>query len=171
MSVSNPKLVNLGSSSSSESESESRTGKNPFTSHGTRPSTSTGNNESVVADTLARPSTSKTCLTANDDVPRLIFSKNSLRNASMNCDALGIHYRISTPTGMHLHRTTQLTRWIPRLEEYELVAEWERNAFQKDRYRILRNSVGDADFVPITDVFPKTSGLDSSFLYVKVQVS
>jgi hypothetical protein len=67
----------------------------------------------------------------------LILSKNSLRNATYDCDALGIHFRLSTPTdGIKLTRVTNVYRWNSETNEDTLVAEWENNTGKADRFSV-----------------------------------
>jgi len=93
------------------------------------------------------------------DPPRLIFTKNSLRNTSIACDSLGIHYQLETPTdGLKSQRITKLSRWNSEDDTHILVAEWERNIVKNDRFRIVQTSTGDADFLPLKEIFPVTWG-------------
>ena len=93
------------------------------------------------------------------DGPRLIFSKNSVRNALIVCDGLGIHYQIETPTdGVRTQRITKLSRWNREDNKYALVAEWERNIVKSDRFRITRFSEDDNGFLPLNDICPVTWG-------------
>ena len=86
------------------------------------------------------------------DAPRLIFSKNSLRNAQIACDSLGIHYQIETDTdGVKSQRITRLSRWNSEEDRYVPVAEWERNLVKTDRFRVTRTG---SDFVALKDIFP-----------------
>ncbi|KLO20074.1 hypothetical protein SCHPADRAFT_934687 [Schizopora paradoxa] len=90
------------------------------------------------------------------DAPRLIFSRNSLRNAHIACDSLGIHYQIETDTdGLKSQRITRLSRWNSEDDKYVPVAEWERNLVKSDRFRIIRT---DSEFVSLKDIFPVTWG-------------
>ncbi|KLO20075.1 hypothetical protein SCHPADRAFT_884833 [Schizopora paradoxa] len=76
------------------------------------------------------------------DGPRLIFSKNSIRNASI----------------AWTQRITKLSRWNSEDNKYILVAEWERNIIKSDRFRIIRFSKEDSGFVPLNDICPVTWG-------------
>lgn len=68
---------------------------------------------------------------------RLIFSNNSVRNNTLDCDALGIHYQLTTPTeGIKLNRITTFSRWDPQTQENVEIADYERKSFGKDRIRI-----------------------------------
>ncbi|KAL5522664.1 hypothetical protein ACEPAG_8682 [Sanghuangporus baumii] len=64
---------------------------------------------------------------------RLIFSSNSLRNTQIECDALGLHYQLSTPSeGIKNQRTTSITRWDPLQEKDVLIADSsQRNTSRK----------------------------------------
>ena len=97
-------------------------------------------------------------MSSSDDRPTLLFSKNSLENTTLACDALGIHYEISTPTGVHATKVTTLSRWDRYSEQVNVIAEWERNLVGKDRFRVVRSSGGEVDgefrtsdeFIPLT---------------------
>ena len=92
---------------------------------------------------------------------RLIFSSNSLRNNEISCDALGIHYQLSTPTD----GLTSITRWDPRQENDILIAEWERKNYGKDRVRMASSQVlipdgceSEDGFVRVEEFMQKTGG-------------
>lgn len=84
----------------------------------------------------------------------LIFSSNSLRNATYNCDSAGIHYRVSTPTGLVMKPTTSIYRWDRHTNEEILVAEWEQN-WTTDRMRILTRADMPKDFLSVKDVIKR----------------
>ncbi|KAH8112874.1 hypothetical protein DFH11DRAFT_387819 [Phellopilus nigrolimitatus] len=69
------------------------------------------------------------------DYPRLILSNTSLRNNVLDCDALSLHYRLSTPTDgtSKLQHVTQISRWD------------------------AHHGNGEAEFVPVNDVLRKTT--------------
>lgn len=92
------------------------------------------------------------------DRPTLILSKGDSSNDSFSCDALGIHYELSTPQSqLRPHRVSTISRWDPSLNRNVTVAEWERYAFKKDV--IKTEALGASEFVPVNDVLPQTWGL------------
>ncbi|KAL5480984.1 hypothetical protein ACEPAI_9925 [Sanghuangporus weigelae] len=100
---------------------------------------------------------------------RLIFSSNSLRNTQIECDALGLHYQLSTPSeGIKNQRSTSITRWDPRQEKDVLIAEWERKIFGRDRIRMASNNnnqliseeyKSEDGYVVVNDLLQRTYGL------------
>ncbi|KAH8112879.1 hypothetical protein DFH11DRAFT_1728222 [Phellopilus nigrolimitatus] len=95
------------------------------------------------------------------DSPRLILSNASLRNNAFDCDALSLHYRLSTPTDgtSKLQHVTQISRWDAHLGREILVAEWAKKAFKNDQLKMCSEvrSSGEAEFVPVNDVLRKTT--------------
>jgi len=86
----------------------------------------------------------------------LKLSRNSVRNCTIDCDAIGLHYEVSTPIGgWKTNRVTTVKRWDPKSGEAVIIAEWERSWLKSDRIRLSRS--GTADFVPIGDVLLRRS--------------
>lgn len=93
--------------------------------------------------------------------PTLILSKGSSSNDKYDCDALGIHYELSTPQSMiRSTRLSTITKWDARLNRTVPVAEWERVMFKKDKIKM--EALGANDFVLVNDVFPQTWGVEGS---------
>ncbi|EJC99344.1 uncharacterized protein FOMMEDRAFT_148831 [Fomitiporia mediterranea MF3/22] len=100
---------------------------------------------------------------------RLTFLRNSLSNNTIQCDALGIHYQLSTPKGIKATCTTTVSRLDVRLEKNIPVAEWEKKIFGSDRIQFTSNRplIGDGKesedgFIPIDSFFPRTGGMRCS---------
>lgn len=69
--------------------------------------------------------------------PSLILSHDNLRNTTFDCDALGIHYEVSTEKH-HLivnGNNTKILRWDKRSNQSNLIAEWERHTFASDEFK------------------------------------
>jgi hypothetical protein len=100
-------------------------------------------------------STTSSPLPGAGDPITLIFSRNSMRNATFDCDSASIHYRVETPTEIFkTSRITSIYRWDKNTNEDTLVAEWERNV-GADRMKLRRAGMLQ-DFLPVKDVI-KTS--------------
>ncbi|EJC99346.1 uncharacterized protein FOMMEDRAFT_170633 [Fomitiporia mediterranea MF3/22] len=100
---------------------------------------------------------------------RLIFSRSSLSNNTIQCDALGIHYQLSTPKEWKNTRITTVSRWDPHQGKDVPVAEWQKKNFGSDRVRFTSNCPSIVDgtesedgFVPIDSFFPRTGGFVGS---------
>ena len=101
----------------------------------------------------------------------LIFSTNSLRNCLIQCDALGLHFQLSTPMDglVKNERTTTITRWDPHEGKDIIIAEWQGKQIGSDRIRLNSlhtpgpllvegTSLKDG-FITIGQFFPRTSGI------------
>ena len=100
----------------------------------------------------------------------LILSSTSFSNATIQCDALGIHYQLSSPTE-DVSRTQRIKqsvvtikKWVPAQERDAVVAEWERNLIHKDRLRLHDSNTEEQEqqeleFVSVDDIFPRTFGI------------
>ncbi|EJC99347.1 uncharacterized protein FOMMEDRAFT_170634 [Fomitiporia mediterranea MF3/22] len=100
---------------------------------------------------------------------RLIFTRNSLSNNNIQCDALGIHYQLSTPKEIKTTRTTVVSRWDPHQQKDVPVAEWEKRIIGSDRIRFIYNrpvieddTESEDGLVPIGSFFPRTGGIPRS---------
>lgn len=94
----------------------------------------------------------------SSDRPTLILSRGDSSNDSYECDALGIHYELSTPqSAIRPQRVSTISRWDASLNRCVPVAEWERYMFKKDMIRM--EALGAREFVPLNEVFPRTWGL------------
>ncbi|KAH8112861.1 hypothetical protein DFH11DRAFT_1545412 [Phellopilus nigrolimitatus] len=98
---------------------------------------------------------------SSGDCPRLVLFNNSLKNNAFGCDALGLHYKFSTPPAgiLKAQRVTQISRRVGPQGRERLVAEWAKNAFRKDQLKMYAEarSSGKAEFVPVKDVLRKTT--------------
>lgn len=93
--------------------------------------------------------------------PKLTLSKGSSSNDKYDCDALGIHYELSTPQSLiRSTRLSTISKWDARLNRTVPVAEWERFMFKKDKIKM--EALGANDFVLVNDVFPQTWGVQGS---------
>lgn len=93
--------------------------------------------------------------------PKLTLSKGSSSNDKYDCDALGIHFELSTPQSViRSTRLSTITKWDARLNRMVPVAEWERFMFKKDKIKM--EALGANDFVLVNDVFPQTWGVQGS---------
>lgn len=62
---------------------------------------------------------------------RLICSNNSVRNTTVSCDSLGIHYEISKSQGI-----VTVKRWDSPTNTSIVVGEFELPIFKRDRIRL-----------------------------------
>lgn len=76
-------------------------------------------------------------------VPSLIFSSSRVLNTSLDCDALGIHYRITSASNVFGKTdVSTISRWDGNAAEYIPYAQWERSTFKIDRFRFLVENYG-----------------------------
>lgn len=88
--------------------------------------------------------------------PQLVISSIDVTDTTIDCDALGLHYQISTskiPGGGFLSRKRLVTftkSWDPHPEtQNATIAEWETNGTMSDLI-----SLSGKDFKALSSVFP-----------------
>ncbi|KLO20082.1 hypothetical protein SCHPADRAFT_28935 [Schizopora paradoxa] len=93
-----------------------------------------------------------------DSNPSLFLSHDNLRNTTLDCDALGIHYQVSSEKH-HLitGKNTKVHRWDKQSGQNVLVAEWERRNFHSDEFK-FPNATGGVT-VPVSTFMKKHHGL------------
>ncbi|KLO20083.1 hypothetical protein SCHPADRAFT_992192 [Schizopora paradoxa] len=96
--------------------------------------------------------------------PSLIMSHDSLRNTTFDCDALGIHYQVSTEK-RHLicGKNTKVNRWDKQSNGNLLVAEWERHSFHSDEFKFPNATGGGTVTVPVSTFIKKHYGFTKKF--------
>lgn len=68
--------------------------------------------------------------------PSLILSHDNPRNTTLDCDALGIHYQVTSDSHLLVtSKTTRVHRWDRRSNQNILVAEWIRHNFHSDEFK------------------------------------
>lgn len=71
--------------------------------------------------------------------PSLILSQNDVRNTTLDCDALGIHYQVVSEIGLLTPgKTTQVRRWDSHSKRFIPIAEWVRRAVDSDEFKFPR---------------------------------
>ncbi len=94
---------------------------------------------------------------------KLTLSSNCVRNTTLENDDLKLHYRVETKDSIFSSSyITRLYRWDAKTEKEVLVAEWEKNWFKGDRYRIVRSSSSEGDFTPLKEILPNSWGFPCS---------
>ncbi|EJD00735.1 uncharacterized protein FOMMEDRAFT_168998 [Fomitiporia mediterranea MF3/22] len=94
-----------------------------------------------------------------NETAQLVFTSTSLQDNAVQCEQLGLLYKISTSSGF-AHRTTTFERWDARLQRGVPIAEWERKSFRKDKIRMYPGSPMDREPVPVKE-FMQRSGWGS----------
>ena len=85
----------------------------------------------------------------------LIFSHNDIRNTTLDCDSLGIHYQVVSDSGLlTTGKNTQLRRWDSQSNQQVTIAEWERHSFQSDVFRFPARG----ESVPVSTFMTKKRG-------------
>lgn len=69
---------------------------------------------------------------------KLIESSWRLINMSLDCEELGLHYRVTSPTNVYGKKSiSTISRLDAESGEYIPYAQWERSIFKTDRFRFL----------------------------------
>jgi hypothetical protein len=80
----------------------------------------------------------------------LILSNQSIRNTTIACDSLGIHYEVSKQDDI-----IQVKRWNSKADDSVLIAEFKLSIFSKD---VIRFSP-DEEWMPVTDFMPRSGNI------------
>ncbi|KLO20084.1 hypothetical protein SCHPADRAFT_992193 [Schizopora paradoxa] len=85
----------------------------------------------------------------------LIFSHNDIRNTTLDCDSLGIHYQVVSDSGLlRTGKNTQVRRWDSRSNQQVTIAEWERHSFSSDVFKFPARG----ESVPVSTFMTKKRG-------------
>lgn len=82
----------------------------------------------------------------------LILSSNSVRNTTVTCDSLGIHYEVSENDGV-----VTVNRWDSASNKNVFIAEFELHKLHKDKVRMGEGG----DWRELDEVLPKEGGMIS----------
>ncbi|KLO20079.1 hypothetical protein SCHPADRAFT_884837 [Schizopora paradoxa] len=75
--------------------------------------------------------------------PSLVLSHDNPRNTTLDCDALGIHYQVTSDSHLLVtSKTTRVHRWDRRSNQNILVAEWIRHNFHSDEFKFPNSNGG-----------------------------
>lgn len=93
---------------------------------------------------------------ANDVQPiaTVYVEKKSLRVNSLDCDELDLHLKLETNAKWYKRDIVTEVWQIGKDGERNLLGEWEKHPFKKDRLRTSR----DVEFQLMNDIFPRTYG-------------
>ncbi|KIM19768.1 hypothetical protein M408DRAFT_334276 [Serendipita vermifera MAFF 305830] len=86
----------------------------------------------------------------------LYFANNSVRNTTISCDSLGIHYTVSKGD-----KIVSLSRWDNTTNSDMVVGEFELPFFKKDRIKVGP----DGEWQPMRDYFDKPGMLSNSMIF------
>jgi hypothetical protein len=102
-------------------------------------------------------------MSSSESPVKLTFSSHCFRNTTLDNSILKIRYRVESKESIFKSSSiTRLYRWDAKGEKEVLVAEWEKNWFKSDQYRITRSSTGEHDFTPLKEILPNTWGFACS---------
>ncbi|KLO20080.1 hypothetical protein SCHPADRAFT_884838 [Schizopora paradoxa] len=89
----------------------------------------------------------------------LTLSHNDIRNTTLDCDSLGIHYQVMSDIGLlATGKNTQIRRWDNQLRQFIPVAEWERHSFESDVFKF-----------PNGRTFPVSTFMSSNRGFAKIE--
>ncbi|KIM19764.1 hypothetical protein M408DRAFT_30943 [Serendipita vermifera MAFF 305830] len=86
----------------------------------------------------------------------LHFANGSIRNTTISCDSLGIHYTVSKN-----RKVISLSRWDGRTNSNVVVGEFKLPFFRKDRIRVGPNG----KWQPMRDYFDKPGMFSTSMTF------
>lgn len=90
------------------------------------------------------------------------MSNDAIYNTNFDCEELGIHYQVSTPSSFFgTGKRTEFRRRNNQSGYFEIIAQWERRTFQRDTFKFTRagSSGPNGDEVPVSKFLTQKNGL------------